>query len=428
MDTIYALASAAGRAGVSIVRLSGPQAWHVVDGLAAPRPLPRKAVLRTLRDETGAFLDQALVLVFEEGRSFTGERVAEFHLHGSIAVQRAVLRAIGAFPGLRAAEPGEFTRRALETGSMDLTQVEGLSDLIDAETEVQRQQALKVLSGDLGARVQDWRRSLIRAASLLEATIDFADEDVPIDVSPEVRTLVATVLADVRKELAGLSVAERIRTGFEVAIIGPPNAGKSTLLNHLAGREAAITSDVAGTTRDVLEVRMDIKGLPVVILDTAGLRETTDTVEALGVARARDRAEQADLRVHLVPAGEFPIVDVQESDLVLRAKQDEPADGIAGISGRTGQGVEALQTHIYHTLSERMQRVSLSSRERHRTMLVDGAKFLTDALDLLHEGPDLYDIVSENVRVAARRMESLLGYVDVEHLLDEIFVNFCIGK
>ncbi|ETA52998.1 tRNA uridine-5-carboxymethylaminomethyl(34) synthesis GTPase MnmE [Ponticoccus alexandrii] len=428
MDTIYALASAPGRAGVSIVRLSGPHAWEVVERLATPLPAPRQAALRVLRDQDGAFLDQALVLLFEDGRSFTGERIAEFHLHGSIAVQRAVLRAISVLPGLRLAEPGEFTRRALETGSMDLTQVEGLSDLIDAETEVQRQQALKVLSGDLGARVHDWRRSLVRAASLLEATIDFADEDVPVDVSDEVRDLVTSVLTEVKAELAGLTVAERIRTGFEVAIVGPPNAGKSTLLNHLAGREAAITSEVAGTTRDVLEVRMDINGLPVVVLDTAGLRETTDTVEAIGVARARARADEADLRVHLVPAGEAPIIEVRPGDLVLTAKQDSPVDGVNGISGQTGHGVEALQRHIQETLAERVQRVSLSSRERHRMMLEDGGTLLADALGLLQDGPDLYDVVSENVRVAARRMESLLGYVDVEHLLDEIFANFCVGK
>ena len=428
MDTIFALASAPGRAGVSIVRISGPKAWDVVETLAGPVPQPKYATLRTVKDGAGGFLDQALVLVFEEGRSFTGERVAEFHLHGSIAVQRAVLHAIGSISGLRMAEPGEFTRRALETGKMDLTQVEGLSDLIDAETEVQRQQALKVLSGDLGSRVGGWRTGIVRAASLLEATIDFADEDVPVDVSDEVRELLTGVLSEVSRELAGLNVAERIRTGFEIAIVGPPNAGKSTLLNHLAGRDAAITSEVAGTTRDIIEVRMDIAGLPVTVLDTAGLRQTDDAVESIGVARALERAEQADLRVHLVPAGQKPIAPVRDGDLVLTAKQDDAVAGVAGVSGRTGHGVPALQAHIENELSQRVQQVALSSRERHRVMLLDSVQMLEEALDLLSEGPDLYDIVSENVRVAARRMESLLGHVDVEHLLDEIFANFCVGK
>jgi tRNA modification GTPase len=428
MDTIFALASAPGRAGVSVIRVSGPSAWEVASRLAAPLPAPRRAALRSVTDGAGGFLDQALVLTFEPGQSFTGEAVVEFQIHGSIAVQRALLQVLAAQPGLRMAEPGEFTRRALENGRMDLTQVEALSDLIDAETEVQRQQALRVLSGDLGTRVGAWRSKLIRAAALLEATIDFADEEVPVDVSDEVRELLQSVRAELARELAGLAVAERIRTGFEVAIVGPPNAGKSTLLNHLAGRDAAITSEIAGTTRDVIEVRMDVQGLPVVFLDTAGLRETDDAVEAIGVARALDRAGAADLRVHLVPEGETPIAPVQEDDLVLRAKTDAPIAGVPGISGQTGHGVAALQDHIHRCLGDRVQSSGLSSRERHRLMLRDGMSSLDTALELLLSGPDLYDLTSENVRVAARRMESLLGHVDVEHLLGEIFANFCVGK
>jgi tRNA modification GTPase len=299
VDTIFAMSSAQGKAGVSVLRVSGPQAFAACQKLCGDVPPRRVASLRVLSDADGGLLDQALVLTFAKGASFTGEDSVEFQVHGSIAVVSAVLNALAGMPDHRMADPGEFTRRALDNGCLDVAQIEGLSDLIDAETEVQRVQALRVLSGDLGTRAESWRRDLIRAAALIEATIDFADEDVPVDVSPEVSSLVSAVIEDLDREISGVGVAERIRTGFEVAILGAPNVGKSTLLNALAGRDAAITSDVAGTTRDVIEVRMDLRGLPVTLLDTAGLRDTTDRVEAIGVDRARTRAQSADLRVLL---------------------------------------------------------------------------------------------------------------------------------
>ena len=307
MDTIFALASARGKAGVAVLRLSGPASWDAVLRLTPSLPAPRTAGLRRLVAD-GEYLDEALVLTFTEGASFTGEQAAELHLHGATATVAAVLRVLGDMPGLRQAGPGEFTRRALENGNLDLAQVEGLADLIEAETEAQRKQALRVLSGEIGARAQGWRKGLIRAAALLEATIDFADEDVPVDVTPEVRTLIADVMTTLRAELAGYGASERIRDGYEVAIVGRPNAGKSTLLNALAGREAAITSEFAGTTRDIIEVRMDLGGLPVTVLDTAGLREAEDAVEAIGVSRALDRAEKADLRVFLLDGADLPLL------------------------------------------------------------------------------------------------------------------------
>ncbi|SNR36926.1 tRNA uridine-5-carboxymethylaminomethyl(34) synthesis GTPase MnmE [Puniceibacterium sediminis] len=427
MDTIFALATAQGKSGVAVVRVSGPNAWDAGIALTGGLPEPRRASVRRLVDTDGGYLDEALVLCFSKNHSFTGEKTVEFQLHGSIAVVRAVLSALSVQPGLRPAMPGEFTRRALENGRLDLTQVEGLADLIEAETESQRRQALRVLSGDLGKRVNSWRRDLIRAAALLEAVIDFADEDVPVDVTPEVTDLVTGVRAELVQELRGFSGAERIRTGFEVAIVGAPNVGKSTLLNALAGREAAITSDVAGTTRDVIEVRMDIGGLAVTLLDTAGLRDTDDRVEAIGVARAKDRAAAADLRVFLMEDGSDLDIIPEPDDLVLHAKADLRPDG-RGISGFTGQGLDALIVAIEDRLSKKVAQASLVTRERHRLALLEGISSLDVALPVVAQGVDSYDIAAEEISIAIRRLSTLVGHVDVENLLDEIFSSFCVGK
>jgi tRNA modification GTPase len=428
MDTIYALASARGKAGVAVVRLSGPEAHDAARALCGPLPEPRRTALRVLRWQ-GRDLDQALVICFENGASFTGEASVEFHLHGSQAVVAEVLRVLAEQPGLRLAQAGEFTRRALENGCLDLAQVEGLADLIDAETEAQRVQALRVLSGAIGQKVEAWRRDIIRAAALMEATIDFADEDVPVDVTPEVRGLLDGLLDSIGKEVAGASVAERIREGFEVAIIGAPNAGKSTLLNALAGREAAITSEIAGTTRDVIEVKMDLAGLAVTVLDTAGLRETSDKVEALGVELALRRARQADLRVFLRIQGDsLPDIDPVGEDIVVFGKADL-ADGLAGgVSGKTGQGVSDLVARITDVLSRRVASAGTVTRERHRLALSDAMVALGRARIALLKDQAMAELIAEDLRSAARALEVLMGRVDVETLLGEIFSSFCIGK
>lgn len=427
MDTIFALASAQGKAGVAVVRISGPLAFRAGTALAGDLPEPRKTALRTLRDREGGFLDQALVLAFAEKASFTGEDTVELHLHGSLAVTRAVLTELSCQEGLRLADAGEFTRRALENGRIDLAQVEGLSDLIESETEAQRKQALRVFSGELGKKVDGWRSMLIEAASLLEATIDFADEEVPVDVTPDVLNLLTQTETEIRSELAGMRASERIREGFEVAIVGPPNAGKSTLLNYLSGRDAAITSEVAGTTRDIIEVRMDVEGLPVTLLDMAGLRETSDVVEKVGVARAEARAVAADLRVHLVPKGSRSLLPVLEMDILAEAKQDTP-DSAFGVSGHTGQGVSELMRLVKSRLEGMVSGAGLVTRERHRLALEKGLRGLTLAKQLVRSGPGSYDLASEEIRVSNRFLESMVGRVDVEDLLDHIFSRFCVGK
>lgn len=424
MDTIYALASARGKAGVAVLRLSGPDAHAAVQALCGDLPPARRASLRQLRHQ-GVDLDQALVLTFRDGESFTGEAAAELHLHGSLAVVQAVLQALATLPGLRLAEPGEFTRRALENGKLDLAQVEGLADLIEAETEAQRRQALRVLSGAIGRRAEEWRGRLIRAAALIEATIDFADEDVPVDVRPEVLALIDAVLVDLRREEAGARAAERIRDGFEVAIVGAPNAGKSTLLNALAGREAAITSEIAGTTRDVIEVRMDIAGMAVTLLDTAGLRETDDRIERIGIDRALERAQCADLRVFLDSGEQVPGIEPKGDDIVVLGKADL---GGQGVSGKTGQGLSELIAMIADRLQIRSAGAGLVIRERHRLALSRAIGAMESARHEVEKGAERAELAAADLRVAIRALEALVGRVDVENLLDEIFASFCIGK
>lgn len=427
MDRIFALASAMGRSGVAVVRISGEGSRGALTGMAGTLP-PEGRSLRVLRDADGGLLDQALVLTFAEGASFTGEEVVELQLHGSIAVVQAVLRALTVIPGMRAAGPGEFTQRAMENGRLDLAQVEGLADLIDAETEAQRRQAFRVFAGALGDLAESWRVRLIRAAALVEATIDFADEDVPVDVGPEVSALLTSVVTELRAESDGVRIAERIRDGFEVAIVGPPNVGKSTLLNRLAGRDVALTSEVAGTTRDVLEVRLELDGLPVTLLDTAGLGESTDPLDVLGMERGRTRAELADLRVHLLLPGFRPVVPVRPGDLVLRAKSDVSVGDLPGVSGTTGAGVADLVDAISSQLADKVAGGGIALRERHRLAMLRATGHLRVARHLAVERPGASELVAEEIRAALRAIDSLVGRVDVEDILGEIFARFCIGK
>ena len=426
MDTVFALASARGKAGVAVIRVSGDQAWVAAEALCGGLPAPRQAGVRRVRHE-GRVLDEALVLVFEAGASFTGEPCVELQIHGGTATVRAVLRALAVQPGLRLAEPGEFSRRALENGRMDLTQIEGLADLIDAETEAQRRQAIAVMSGDLGRKAQLWRADLVRASALLAVTIDFSDEDVPEEVSDEVVRLLSGVRDGVGRELAGALAAERIKDGFEVAIVGAPNVGKSTLLNALAGREAAITSDIAGTTRDVIEVRMEIHGLAVTLLDTAGLRLSDDRVEQIGIARGLDRARGADLRIFLKEGDEALPLLPEKDDIVVLAKGDlRSSEGLA-VSGKTGAGIDDLISRIGNVLGERVSGSSLVIRERQRSALLGAMASLESAQAVLRADAGV-ELAAAEVHAASVSLEMMIGKVGVEDLLEEIFSRFCIGK
>ncbi len=427
MDTIFALATARGKSGVAVIRISGDRAFSAVEALAGTVPEMRRASLRRIRDRDGRVIDEALVLTFPGPGSFTGEDVAELHLHGSIAIIDAVLQELGRISGFRQAEPGEFTRRALENDRLDLAQIEGLADLIESETEAQRQQAMRVFSGALGRKAEEWRAMAIRAAALLEATIDFADEEVPEDVGGEVLTLIDRLSAALERESRGVEVAERIREGFEVAIVGPPNVGKSTLLNALAGRDAAITSEIAGTTRDVIEVRMDLKGLPVTLLDTAGLREATDAVEKIGVEKAVERARQADLRIFLHEGDGAEGLEPEAEDIVVRGKGDltEEADAVSGL---TGKGLDALVERVARILEKRTSGSQTAIRTRHKLAMDRARGALATARNMVESDSDHVELAAEELRGAIRALDSLIGRVDVEDLLDEIFSSFCLGK
>lgn len=349
-------------------------------------------------------------------------------VHGGVATIVAIESELDKLDGLRIARPGEFTRRALDAGQIDLTQVEALADLLDAETEKQRLQALRILQGGLGRLVAPWRHALISAASRIEASIDFADELID-DQNQAVLQLLRPVLDQMNSEIAGHAMRSAIRSGFEIAIVGPVNSGKSTLLNRLAGREAAITSSVAGTTRDVIEVRMDIGGFPVTFLDTAGIRESRDPVERIGIERGIERASNADLRIMLLENQTArPPLDMRESDIALVAKSDLYPSVSDGISGLTGDGIDDLLMRIQAHLSKHFADDGVTMRDRHLRAIDAGAASLRSAIDRLEGAEPAAELVAADLRACIVALDMLIGKVDVEDLLDDVFASFCIGK
>jgi tRNA modification GTPase len=432
-DTIFATASGFGRSAVCLIRISGDRTRAALEAMAGALPEPRRVALRILREPTtGEPLDQALVIWMPGPGSFTGEDQAELHIHGGLATRAAVLRALGSLEGCRPAEAGEFTRRAFLNGRMDLSRVEGLADLVDAETEAQRRQALLQLGGRLGNAAEGWRDDILQALALLEATLDFSDEgDVPADLEADVARRLTLLRDEFRRLLANRS-GERLREGLTVVLAGPPNAGKSTLLNALAQRDVAIVSPVAGTTRDAIEVHCDLGGLPVAIVDTAGLRESGDAIEREGVARARARAQDADLVLWLIPpegeAGDPPVARrllrvATKADL-MRSRHDCDL----AISATTGEGLAELIGMVRNEAEAALgQGDAIVTRERHRKALERAHGFVARALDMLEAG-DPVELVAEEVRLASRAIGEITGRVDVEHVLDRLFSSFCIGK
>jgi tRNA modification GTPase len=440
-DTIFALSSGRPPAAIAVVRISGPAATVALQWLAGRVPVPRVATFATLRDRQGAAIDDAVVLFFPAGKSATGEDIAELQVHGSRAVLAAIFTELGAIDGMRAAEAGEFTRRAFENGKLDLTEAEGLDDLIHAETEAQRRQALRQFKGLLGERATDWRQRIIEASALVEAGIDFSDEgDVPDELIAPAREKIAQLCKEITDALAASARGERLREGLVVAIAGPPNAGKSTLLNRLARRDAAIVSPYAGTTRDVIEVHLDLDGYPVVLLDTAGIRDTRDPVEEEGVRRARERAAEADLVLWLIePMAELPPGSALNDSVWLVVNKVDLAGSNAGladpgasprtfrISAAHGQGVAELTAALGRFAADYFGagESALVTRARQRGLLEAAATALGRA-GRVASGSD--EILAEELRVAAQALGRLLGRIDVEDVLGKIFADFCIGK
>jgi len=442
-DTIYAFSTSPGRAAIAVLRLSGPDAGPALKALGGKLPKPRQAAVMMFADpRSGEAIDRGIALYFPKPSSHTGEDMAELHLHGGRAVANAALEALGAIPGLRLAEPGEFTRRAFLNGKLDLTEAEGVADLIAAETAAQRRQALRQMSGAAAKIHEDWRRRILLAQARLEAEIDFPEEGLPENLRKAAAAEIATLRDEIGASLKDKRGGEILREGFHVAILGPPNAGKSSLMNALARREVAITSETAGTTRDVIEVALDLGGYPVILADTAGLREAEGAIEEEGVRRARKRAETADLKLAVLDAskpgeakalggffGGDTLVVANKMDLNLKdgaAWADALGSGKAvRISVKTGRGLDEVESRLREEVAARLSsgNAPLITRARHRQALEECAASLAR-----FSGITAPELAAEELRRAVRALGRLTGRVDVEDLLDVLFREFCIGK
>jgi tRNA modification GTPase len=437
-DTICALASGQPPAAICILRLSGDRVWKIAGALLeCGLPEPRHATLTRFRDEDGILIDEGLVLFMPGPHSYTGEDTLELYLHGGPAVIKHSLETLTRQPGVRLAEPGEFTRRAFEAGKLDLTEAEGVADIIEAQTEAQKAQALRQLTGGLTDTYDRWRAELTGVLALIEVMVDFPDEgDTPEDTVRPILSKLDMIIAELEGALGDRGIGEKIRDGFRVAIVGPPNAGKSSLLNRIARREAAIVTDIAGTTRDVVEVRLVLGGQVVWLADTAGLRETADVVEAEGVRRAERAAREADLRIHVVDGAnpEPPAGPIEKHDIVVFNKSDHGAAGLAPegsllVSAAFGTGIDELESRIGGFISQRAASVEapVITRARHRDKLSAGLASLVQARQLL--GDDLgAELAAEDVRMALRQLGAVIGTVSVEDILGAVFSQFCIGK
>lgn len=433
-DTIFALSSGAGRAGVAVIRVSGPLAGPVAEQISGKSLSPRRAVLSELRRaKTRDLIDSGLLIWFPAPASFTGEDVVEFHVHGGRAVVAALLDSLSEFDGLRAAGPGEFTRRAFDNGKLDLTCVEGLSDLVSADTDLQRRQALRQLSGDAPRAARSWRQQLIDSQALIEAHLDFPDEsEIPIDITREIEGDLQALSLCFSEALASRGSAEIVRDGAVVLIAGAPNSGKSTLINRIASRDVAIISEIPGTTRDLLEVTIDLRGLPVTFIDSAGIREASDEIEKLGIARARAKAKEAHVVLWLVPSDapaaepdlSHPHLWVVQTKSDLRSVQGE--DG--SISALTGEGVGELLSKLYDALvsTKAATEPSLLVSRRQFSSVSAASDALSRGIERLRLGQ--LELVAEELRLASAYLDEMIGVIRNDDLLDEVFGRFCLGK
>ena len=430
-NTIFALSTGLGKAGIAIIRVSGCDALNIARKLTGTSLVPRAATVCYLRFNQ-ELIDQALVILFKAGSSYTGEDLVEFHIHGGSAVISHLSNVLSTNFNVAVANPGEFTRRALENGRLDISQVEGLLDLINAETKEQKKQSLRVFSGKIGQESKQWRDKILHSLSLAEIMIDFSDEDVPSSTIREIDTLVSSLVVEFECEMAASRSASLVRDGFDVTIVGQPNVGKSSLLNYLAGKEKAIVSEQAGTTRDIIELSIDLKGFRVNFYDTAGIHFTEDTLEKVGIDRALKKAAMSHMRVFLLNPNDivedFGVV-IESSDLILCAKCDfQSHTKYSGISSVTGEGIEDMLDKISNNIIKSNSYSSILINERHKRIIERTLVFLRFVLEEIDSTEACIEIVAENLRLAIVELDFLVGKINVEDVLGDIFSSFCIGK
>ena len=430
-DTVFALSTSPGKAAIAVIRISGSKAFEVVTKLVGSLPPPRKAVLRSIKYKN-ELIDKALLICFKANASYTGEDMVEFHIHGSMAVIDSLSEVLSVGFNLGVADPGEFTRRALENGCMDLSQVEGLLDLINSETKEQKNQSLSVLTGVIGDKSKGWRSTILSSLSLAEVMIDFSDEDVPESTVSSILNLVVSLVDELTGELKNSKSLELIRDGYDVVIIGKPNVGKSSLLNYLAGREKAIVSEKAGTTRDIIELGIDLKGFRVNFFDTAGIHDATDEIEMIGIERARVKASLSHMRVFLINPNDlvedFGVV-VKETDVIFCAKSDLEKQCIyPGISSKSGEGVSFLLGEISKNINKSVGYSGILINKRHKKVVKSTISCLERVCRELKSSDVQIEIVAENLRLAIMELDFLVGKINVEEVLGDIFSSFCIGK
>ena len=430
-ETIFALSTSPGKAGIAIIRVTGSRSFKIVENLTGSVPLPRVVSLRRLKYEN-ELIDQALLVCFKSTASYTGEDMVEFHVHGSMAVIKALSEVLSHGFNLRIADPGEFTRRALENGCMDLSQVEGLLDLINSETKEQKNQSLKVLSGAIGDKSKNWRRTILSSLALAEVMIDFSDEDVPGNTVDDILSLVNSLVGTLNMEIKGSKSLRLIRGGFDVTIIGRPNIGKSSLLNYLAGTEKAIVSEKAGTTRDIIELSIDLCGFRVNFFDTAGIHKSMDLIEQIGIDRAKAKAAQSNMRIFLINPSDVVKdfgVEIKETDIILHAKSDIGKSSVyPGISSKTGEGVQDLLKKISKNIDLSTSYSSVLINDRHIQVIRNTISCLNLVRLELKKSEVQIEIVAENLRLAIMELDFLVGKINVEDVLGDIFSSFCIGK